>query len=166
MNLRKALVSAALLVGLMGASSCSVVGDSTERCEQEDGPKTLQMAGMHTGDLIVVESCVSTSAGVDRGESRAVVASGSRDVVMAALESGGVDLTRAKTSPNEALGGLASFNEVLVTPPGRAWQRGERMTYRDTLGAQDLRYRYVAWGEQAGGEGRYLIMVQLGTGFA
>ena len=150
-----------LVCFLLAACSCSVFHDASEDCELDGGQATLQMAGMDSEGLTIIESCVTSHTGVQPAETRTVVASGSRDAVMAALETGGVDPMEASSSFDDGLTGPESF-EVVITPRGEEWQQGDRLAYRDVLDGQDLRYRYFAWGEQTDGD-QYLLMLRLGT---
>lgn len=145
----------------LAASSCSIFHEASEDCELDGGQATFQMAGMDSEGLTIVDSCVTSHTGVLPSETRTVVASGSRDAVTVALETGGVDPIEASSSFDDALLGPESF-DVAITPRGEEWQQGDRLAYRDVLDGHDLRYRYVAWGERVDGD-QYLLMVRLST---
>ena len=145
----------------LAACSCSVLHDVSEDCELGGAQTTLRLAGMESEGLSIIESCVTYHSGAFPTETRTVVASGSRDAVMVALESGGVDPIEATSSFDDALQGPESF-DVAVTPRGEEWQQGERLAHRSALSGHDLRYRYFAWGKQAHGD-QYLLMLRLGT---
>lgn len=142
-------------------ASCSALDDASEDCGLAGGQTTLQIAGMESADLTIVESCITSNTGILPAETRIVVASGSRDAVMAALEAGDVDPLEASPSFDDALRGPESF-DVAVAPRGEEWRLGERLAYRDVLDGHDLRYRYVAWGKQLDGD-QYVLMLRLGT---
>ncbi len=149
-------------VCFLAASSCSMIAAHSEDCDPDDGQTTLQLAGMESEGLTVIESCVRSSTGIRPNENRTVVASGSREAVEAALETGGVDLLEATPSNAGSLRGPESF-EVQGTSLGEEWQEGEMLVVRDVVDGQGgPPYRYVAWGKQTDGD-QYLLHLRLGT---
>lgn len=160
----RTLGRAMLVCFYLAACSCSILHDASEDCELDGGQTTFQMAGMESEGLTIIESCVTSHTGVLPTETRTVVASGSRDAVMAALETGGIDPIEASSLFDDALRGPESF-DVVVTPRGEEWQQGERLAHRDVLDGHDLRYRYAAWGKQTDGD-QYLLVLRLGNEFS
>lgn len=110
-----------------------------------------------------MEGCTEIYEGLREGEQRTSVAKGDESAVNDALESGGVDLAQASSSPFEARTAPTSF-DVPTTPSDQQWQEGERLSHRDKVEYRGREWdRYVAWGREQGGED-YMVVVVLETG--
>jgi len=163
-----ATLSRAVLVLMFGFAvvACGntidlVGGESATACGKIGASHTLELAGFEQPNIDIVSGCThKTTRGMRGGQTRYAVARVDADELASALQSAGVSPRRASAADDDALTGPPSF-EVKLTPLGGTWSTGDRLSFRDTRVAAGLEWeRYVAWGEETGGNS-YLIMAHL-----
>lgn len=161
--MRRVLQASALLSLSVAMGSCSLIGDESRSCGEDEGRETLEAASLDYSALTVVEACSEVFQGFRSGERRGVVARADEAAVYLSLRRAGIDVDQGSFSGSEARANLDSF-VVEDTPRGQAWRRGELLTYSDQVTHRDRDWdRYVAWGRERGGDD-YLIEVILEVG--